>query len=114
MASDLISRDALLDSLEEAYKELKKICDSLRYEDEKRICNAQLSTFAELTMRVRKAPTVDAEPVRHGETSNRTIWHTSGWGTIYTSYSCCGFQVQGKTHHNYCPNCGVKIDGGKT
>lgn len=61
--SDLISRDALLDSLEEAYTELKEIYDGLQYEDERRICSAQLSTFAELTMRVRKAPTVDAVEV---------------------------------------------------
>lgn len=63
MASDLISREALLDSLEEAYKELKKIHDGLQYVDERRICGAQLSTFAEIVLRARKAPSVDAVEV---------------------------------------------------
>lgn len=112
MASDLISRKALLDRLEEAYTELKKIYDGLQYEDEKRICGAQLSTFAELTMRVRKAPTVDAEPVRHGEWIDKRSFL---YGGCINHWECsvCGYGQNGGS--NYCPNCGAKMktDGGK-
>ena len=63
MASDLISRDALLDSLKEAYEELKKIYDALPYGNEKSIRNAQLSKFCETVLIVNNAPTVDAVPI---------------------------------------------------
>lgn len=109
MASDLISREALLDSLEEAYRELKKIYDGLQYEDERRICGAQLSTFAELTIRVRKASTVDAEPIRHGTWENYP-------GHAYRRCSICKTEWEKPKFNirsNYCPNCGAKMDGGK-
>lgn len=53
---------------------------------------------------------VDAVPVRHGQRTYQTVWHTPGWGEIYTVYGCCGFRERGKTNHNYCPNCGARMD----
>ena len=59
------------------------------------------------------APTVDAEPVRHGH------WETIGGGIFVQgdSYavrfkcSICGHFVNLGTDRNYCPNCGAKMDG---
>lgn len=53
-----------------------------------------------------KAPTVDAEPVKHGK-----------WGEPFRNiygekvYTCpeCSYLVLKK--ENYCPNCGAKMDG---
>ena len=59
------------------------------------------------------APTIEAEPVRHGE------WifspdHAEGACTM------CNFKIYGRPYnntylivpYNYCPNCGAKMDGG--
>jgi hypothetical protein len=62
------------------------------------------------TREIDKAPTIEAEPVRHGE------WIDTGieeFGLIYSGYKCsqCGFILYGN-QTKYCPNCGAKMDGG--
>lgn len=63
MASDLISREALLADFRESVDWLHKIYGDLKYEDEKRICSAEIASFTEVIMRVKDAPTVDAIPI---------------------------------------------------
>lgn len=58
---------------------------------------------------IEAAEAVDAVPVVHGQRTYQTIWHTPGWGEIYTVYGCCGFRERGKMYHNYCPNCGADM-----
>lgn len=52
---------------------------------------------------IKDAPTLDAEPVRHGRWKKRKSWD---------KYVCseCGFEHD--EPHNYCPNphCGAKMD----
>lgn len=52
---------------------------------------------------IENAPTIDAEPVRHGR------WEGKRW-----SYSCsiCGglSPEDGGVKTNYCPDCGAKMD----
>lgn len=78
--SDLISRAALLDAMPKN--------DELFSLDVRRvICDA---------------PTVDAEPVRHGR------WvKGENWGVTCSECSCLAIAHDGK---NYCPNCGAKMD----
>lgn len=50
---------------------------------------------------VKEAPTIDAEPVRHGK-----------WNILEgmpTQCSLCGYYVKQKTF-KYCPYCGAKMD----
>ena len=64
--------------------------------------------FAEEVRRqIKKAPTIEAEPVRHGRWVP-TPECDSCW------CSCCKKQYTGffASWWNYCPNCGVKMDGG--
>ena len=109
MASDLISREALLEDLRESINWLHKIYGGLEYEDEKRICSAEIASFTEVGMRVKDAPAVDAEPVRHGE------WrHLGGDEWLCT---ICGevIHTEGsweKPTRKYCHECGAKMDGG--
>lgn len=54
-------------------------------------------------------PAADVEPVRHGR------WKTHlGWGFMWRC-SCCKYKLCHtpwmKISHNYCPNCGAKMDG---
>lgn len=53
---------------------------------------------------VEDAPTVDAEPIRHGH------WVDEKDQPIYCS--CCGFgkKYESKRSYAYCPKCGVKLD----
>ena len=54
------------------------------------------------------APTVDAVPVRHGR------WETNSDrpDSLICSICKCGFDMWKHDPHNYCPNCGAKMDGG--
>ena len=52
------------------------------------------------------APTVDAVPVRHGQ------WETNSDrpDTLICSVCKCGFDMWKHDPHNFCPNCGAKMD----
>lgn len=53
------------------------------------------------------APTIDAEPVRHGH------WINAGhdeW-SHYRKCSVCGKLIVNMSKTNYCPDCGAKMDG---
>lgn len=53
------------------------------------------------------APTVDAEPVRHGR------WEsvTEDWRNQIMWWNCSECDCEVSTKYNYCPNCGAKMDG---
>lgn len=55
------------------------------------------------------APTVDAVPVRHGH------WETNSDrpDSLICSVCKCGFDMWKHDPHNFCPNCGSKMNGGK-
>ena len=65
-------------------------------------------------MAVAYAPTVDAEPVRHGKWDDTSV-------AFYRKCTACGCCVEwdkkpflfGDGEYNYCPNCGAKMDGGE-
>ena len=52
------------------------------------------------------APTVDAMPVRHGQ------WETNSdrSDTLICSVCKCGFDMWKHDLHNFCPNCGARMD----
>ena len=58
----------------------------------------------ELINKIKKAPTIEAEPVRHGR-----------WNVEYPTGSdfgrCSACKTLGNLDWHYCPNCGAKMDG---
>lgn len=52
-------------------------------------------------------PAADVAPVRHGR------WETNSDrpDTLICSMCKCGFDMWKHDPHNYCPNCGAKMDG---
>ena len=53
-------------------------------------------------------PAADVAPVRHGR------WETSSDrpDSLICSVCKCGFDMWKHDPHNYCPNCGAKMEGG--
>ena len=64
------------------------------------------SGFDEAVTRVENFPSVDVAPVRHGR------WETNSDrpDTLICSVCKCGFDMWKHDPHNFCPNCGAKID----
>lgn len=60
---------------------------------------ADCKNFIEL---IQNAPTVDAVPVIHGEWKTRKSWD------MYVCSDCSHAFLEA---HNYCPDCGAKMDG---
>ena len=56
------------------------------------------------------APTIDAEPVKHGEWIFRTNIYI-GKGTTAAGYVCSECGADMVRPQNYCPNCGAKMKG---
>lgn len=53
------------------------------------------------------APTIDAEPVRHGKWIDETF---KPWGLVHHPFKCnlCGEHAEFASP--YCPNCGARMD----
>ncbi|MGN1368708.1 MAG: hypothetical protein ACI4WX_07565 [Aristaeellaceae bacterium] len=59
------------------------------------------------------APTIDAEPVRHGRWLYNyypTVWYGHGEPPEWVCSEC---EERAYNTYDYCPNCGAKMDGGK-
>lgn len=61
---------------------------------------------------VEESPTIEAEPVRHGEWGSPIIVGYDGHHAIYAQ-PCreCGYECE-IYRANFCPSCGAKMDGG--
>ena len=95
----LIDADALLDEMTERMQYIEQRAKRLVYHWQ--LFNTEQGRVFELRTAMRKvksAPTIDAEPVRHGRWEHGM--RCSGCGQVDT------------TKPNYCPNCGTKMDGG--
>ena len=63
--------------------------------------------------RIDNAPTVDAQPVRHGQWIGISDGDADGF-PVYDEWecSCCGVVFEDEEPpYKYCPNCGAKMDG---
>lgn len=99
MDRDLIDRNELIEKLDPEYKETVKLIKS----GETHLDNLA-EGYTEVHDLITRAPTIDAEPVRHGH-----------WEQIINPYGeiegwICGCGAEVKIHSNYCPYCGTKMD----
>ena len=92
----LIDADALLKSFDVAWM----------WEYDETGCGVRKKAVP--TKTIDEAPTIDAEPARHG----RWIWVRDKYNyPIGMKCSECGRRVK-NFGENYCPKCGAKMDGG--
>ena len=85
------------------------ICAEYGYNDN----GLLLIPMRDVTNSIRNAPTIDAEPVRHGRwlyNSYPTVWYGHGEPPEWVCSEC---EERAYNTHDYCPNCGAKMDGGK-
>ena len=61
---------------------------------------------------IEAAPTIEAEPIRHGRWIVHTTWNRM-FGLIHSECSECKFDRNGDlSSWKFCPNCGARMDGG--
>ena len=54
-------------------------------------------------------PSADVAPVRH----SRWVTHSDRPDSLICSVCKCGFDMWKHDPHNYCPNCGARMEGGE-
>lgn len=108
-----IDADALVAGLEESYKELRKLYDSIKDDaGAKDVYQGELITFLEAILRTRNAPTIDCEPVRHGEWVHAEPDGFEGQKPFVCSE--CGlrhprFGNTNQMYFRFCPWCGIEM-----
>ena len=98
MSMRLIDADALLE---------RGICAEYGYNDN----GLLLIPMRDVINSIRNAPTIDAEPVRHGRwlyNSYPTVWYGHGEPPEWVCSEC---EERAYNTYDYCPNCGAKMDG---
>ena len=106
----LIDADALMEDLKQEHDWLIKLYEGLQFYDDKRQCSAEIAAFNEIIMRIKKAPTIEAEPVRHGEWIDGQPYTNSHWRVCSVCHKSADHPAGG---HEYCGHCGAKMDGGE-
>lgn len=101
---------------------LLKDADELKKSMERMLCTGkepdkERYTYDVVCCVIDEAPSVDAEPVRHGRWKIDTVWTFNSFEPEIVEEKCslCGRYVQRyrtQSPNNYCPNCGAKMDGG--
>lgn len=99
--SDLISRSAMLEAVDESERIARKSVPDLQ-DDELRPTLKSIRKF------ISDRPAVEAEPVRHGTWELVSVG-VNGHITAYHGCSVCGCVF--KSPSRYCPGCGAKMDG---
>lgn len=64
----------------------------------------------EMTDYIEDAPTIDAEPVKHGHWITKTRHERYPSGKEYEEDFCSACGMRGSIEYDYCPHCGAKID----
>lgn len=100
----LINADVLMEDLKQSHDRLLNIYEGLLFENEKRVCSAEIATYNEIGLRIKAAPTIDAEPVRHGRWIRMDDTHTR-----WKCSECGGVAESPLFRHCHC---GAKMDGG--
>jgi uncharacterized paraquat-inducible protein A len=102
----LIDADALVAKLQREAQAIRK-----NHPDRTgKIMSATCMAIAEVIMMSEETPVEELEPVRHGRWVNP---HMNKYGHPCHHCSECGFLESQKDRY-FCPNCGAKMDGGKS
>ena len=80
--------------------------------DNERLLHCDFPYLSETTLEelIDEAPTIDAEPVRHGKWIKADSQQY--FRKHYPAFTCseCGQRKDSQKKWNYCPNCGARMD----
>lgn len=99
----LINLDDYIESINESIKEAYKWYDECRTDEVKIRAEQAIATFCEASLRAKKMPIVEAEPVRHGH------WEVVD-ETEPRRYGCSECKRLSYSMDNHCSGCGAKMD----
>ena len=105
--AEYIEREALQDDIRDSYQKLHEIYNGLKFENERAICGAELTTFCEILMRIKDWPAADVVEVRHG----RWEVYLDGKYLMCSACKASFWDENGDGGTNYCPNCGARMKG---
>lgn len=102
--AEYIEREALLEALKE-FRLNETMSKHLTRED----CETARNAVERAQMVIERIPATDVAPVQHG------LWIDNGACGYKWAFACskCGY-IDGypfNDRHNYCPNCGARMDG---
>lgn len=66
--------------------------------------------FQRVMRALKEAPTIEAEPVRHGHWVTKTRHEHYPSGKEYEEDFCSICGKRGSVEYEYCPHCGAKLD----
>lgn len=95
--AEYIEREALVRQIICNMAEFVGAPDEVQRHDE--YCNYAINIIED-------APAVNVAPVRHG----RWLTHSDRPDSLICSVCECGFDMWKHDKHNFCPNCGAKMD----
>ena len=95
MADEYIRRDDFIQYLEKCKKGAA-------------VTNLVWAAIMAIERDVRDMPAADVAPVVHG----KWLTHSDRPDSLICSVCECGFDMWKHDKHNFCPNCGAKMDGG--
>lgn len=108
----LIDADALYADLKESAKLAREWKEETQDEEIKIRAEQAFGTFCECALRVKNAPTIEANQVQHSQWSDTDIMNMKQCAN-------CGeilrmrFDLKGNVYpYCFCPNCGSKMQGG--
>lgn len=88
----------------ERKRAIVEACNSLGLYQSEELCPSE---YVKLEDALNNIPVADVAPVRHG----RWGTHSDRPDSLICSVCNCGFDMWKHDPHNYCPNCGAKMDG---
>ena len=88
----------------ERKRAIVEACNSLGLYQSEELCPSE---YVKLEDALNNIPASDVAPVQHG----RWGTHSDRPDSLICSVCNCGFDMWKHDPHNYCPNCGAKMDG---
>ncbi len=114
----LIDANALFNDLKESANAAREWREEAQDEETEIRAEQAHGTFVECALRVKNAPTIETEPVRHGRWIYADVLDYKDPNGVIHVHGMCSrcrliYDFRNMTSRfRFCPNCGARMDGG--